>query len=207
MGEQIIYQPLSTRDRISVIIYRTGIILSTVLLGLGGVLLNKHYGFNEWQKVNEISSGYGVTTYIVALYLTVGLSVFTIHLYVKRFRNLIKGLYFIALTGLILLIVIGRGDIGSLLFTTTYAPFLLIPLSGCLGFITAKEAFCFRLHEGYFLALFMPYYLFIFSIRAITPRDAGYGLILIAAFMLFFTLRKVRMPLAYDIGDKTVYEH
>ncbi len=38
-----------------------------------------------------------------------------------------------------------------------------------------------------------------------TIKGASYGPILIAAMLLFPTLRKVSMPLHYDIGDKSAY--
>ncbi len=82
-----------------------------------------------------------------------------------------------------------------------YGPLLLLPLSGCLGFIAAKEAFCFRLVEGYMLALIMPLYLVVLAVHGLTVKRASYGLILIAAMLVFFTFRKVFMPLHFDIGE------
>jgi uncharacterized integral membrane protein len=71
--------------------------------------------------------------------------------------------------------------------------------------VAAKEAFCFQLVEGYLLALFMPVYLLLVSVGVLTPRGAPYGLALIAVMLVIFTLRKVFMPIAYDIGDKSAY--
>ncbi len=93
----------------------------------------------------------------------------------------------------------------GVLINKPYGPMLLIPLSLCLGFITAKEAFCFKLMEGYLLAMIMPFYLLLLSAGGMPIKGASYGLILIAAMLLFFTLRKVSMPLHYDIGDKSAY--
>ncbi|MGE5809513.1 MAG: DUF2301 domain-containing membrane protein, partial [Nitrospirota bacterium] len=67
---------------------------------------------------------------------------------------------------------------------------------------TAKEAFCFRLFEGYLLAMIMPVYLLLVSL---TGQGASSGLTVIAVMLVIFTLRKVFMPAAYDIGDKTAY--
>ena len=71
--------------------------------------------------------------------------------------------------------------------------------------MTAKEAFCFQLFEGYLLAMIMPVYLLLVSRGLLTSRGASLGLGLIAAMLVLFTLRKVFMPLAYDIGDKSAY--
>ena len=81
-----------------------------------------------------------------------------------------------------------------------------MPLAGCLGFVTAKEAFCFKLFEGYLLALIMPFYLLLVSVGSLSGRGASLGLALIAVMLAVFTVRKVTMPLAYDIGDKSAYQ-
>jgi len=67
---------------------------------------------------------------------------------------------------------------------------LLIPLSCCLGFITAKEAFCFRLLEGYLLGMIMPVYLFLYGIGSLDKEQAAYGLVIIAVMLIFFTFQK-----------------
>lgn len=206
MGEKTVFQPLSSKERMSVILYRTGILLSAILLSLGAFLFIKDYAGGDWQKPGSSMPGYGVTLYILSLYLAVGMSVFFIHLYVAKFRKFLKRLYYISLVALLILLVIGKGDIGSVIFGTGYGPLFLLPLSGCLGFITAKEAFCFRLNEGYLLAIIMPIYILILSVRGISPRGAAFGLILIAGLMVLFTIRKVPMSMHYDIGDKSAYE-
>jgi uncharacterized integral membrane protein len=87
-----------------------------------------------------------------------------------------------------------------------YGAMLLLPLALCLGFVAAKEAFCFRLIEGYILAFLMPAYVFFYSVGALDPKSAAYGFIFIAALLVFFMFRKVFMPLHYDIGDKSAYQ-
>ena len=72
--------------------------------------------------------------------------------------------------------------------------------------MTAKEAFCFQLFEGYLLAMIMPLYLLLVAGGVLTGRGAFSGLSVIAAILLFFTLRKAFMPIAYDIGDKSAYQ-
>ena len=90
--------------------------------------------------------------------------------------------------------------------THPYSTLLLLPLSGCLGFVTAKEAFCFKLFEGYLLAMIMPIYLLLVSSSILAGHGASYGLVLIAVMLVIFTLRKVSLPLACDIGDKSAYQ-
>jgi uncharacterized integral membrane protein len=70
--------------------------------------------------------------------------------------------------------------------------------------VTAKEAFCFKLFEGYLLAMIMPFYLLLVASGSLTSRGASYGLVLIAAMLVVFTLRKVFMPIAYDIDKSAI---
>lgn len=198
MGEREFFQPLTRRDKISVILYRTGIGLSMSLV-LAGAFLS----FNAAQYNGHISEVASVL--LLLLYASVGISVFFIHLYVNRFHSALKKLYYIAVVALIVMLVSGGGDVYGVLVNKPYGPLLLLPLAGCIGFITAKEAFCFRLIEGYLLSMIMPLYLVILAARGFTDKGVSYGLIFIAVMFAFFTFRKVFMPLHYDIGDKSAY--
>ncbi|MBI4691434.1 MAG: hypothetical protein HY754_14380 [Nitrospirae bacterium] len=197
MGEKYYFQPLTGWDKATVVLYRAGIVLSAMIISIAAyIILYRH---------NIKLTGLGINTLIIALYVSVGLSVFFIHLYINKFKKALIKLYLISIACIIILFVIGKGDISGVLISKSYSPLLLIPLSGCLGFVTAKEAFCFKLMEGYLLALIMPLYIFLFSIGVMTSSIASYGLLLIAGMLVFFTLRKVIMPIHYDIGDKSAY--
>lgn len=200
MGEKNFYQPLTREDKITVILYRTGIVMSSLIMAISAYLM---LSFSNLQS--DTSVGFKVTALIIMLYVSVGLSVFFIHLYVSRFKRALIRLYFLSILGLVALFIIGKGDLSAALAQKPFGLLLLIPLSVCLGFITAKEAFCFKLMEGYVLALIMPICLFLLSIRPMPASTISYVLALIAAMLVFFTLRKVFMPLHFDIGDKSAY--
>ena len=198
MGEKQVFQPLTRKDTITVVLYRAGIVLSAIIMSALAFLLA-----TASSNTSLISTPADVLAY--GLYAAVGMSVFFIHLYVGKFKVYLKSLYFISLGCLVVLLYIGKGSLSGVLVHGPYSSLLLLPLSGCLGFVTAKEAFCFQLFEGYFLAMIMPIYLLLVSSSALTGRGASYGLVLIAAMLVIFTLRKVFMPIAYDIGDKSAY--
>ncbi len=200
MGSRETFQPLTREDTITVVIYRTGIVLSAIIISLLALLLNR--------MPSNFSAGaasVSVDALVYGLYLSVGMSVFFIHLYVSTFKKFLKNLYYLTIAGLAVLLFIGHGSLSAALMNEPYSALLLLPLSGCLGFVTAKEAFCFKLFEGYLLAMIMPLYLLLVSASSLLSRGASYGLILIAVMLVIFTLRKVLMPIAYDIGDKTAY--
>ncbi len=195
MGEKQVFQPLTREDKITVVLYRVGIVLSSIIVSALAFLL----------MTASSMSGRGGDFLIYALYASVGMSVFFIHLYVGAFKRYLKNLYFIGLGGLAALLFIGKGSLSDALVHSPASALLLLPLSGCLGFVAAKEAFCFQLFEGYLLAMIMPVYLLLVSGSILTGSGASYGLVLIAVMLIIFTFRKVVMPVAWDIGDKSAY--
>ncbi len=201
MGGKDLFQPLTKEDKISVVLYRSGIVVSTVLISIIAYML---YNAPHYQTGTAISIKANIL--LILLYVSVGTSVFFIHLYISKFYRFLKRLYYISIVSLILLFVIGKGDVIWVFVNKAYAPLLLIPLSGCLGFITAKEAFCFKLMEGYLLALIMPLYLLLLSTGAMAIKAASNWIFFIAAMLILFTVRKVFMPIHYDIGDKSAYQ-
>ncbi len=211
MGERLPFQPLTKRDKITVVLYRTGIALSAIIISIFAFMsLNlSERSFLPLSQAKGIawdSAGLKFNILLISLHVSVGLSVFFIHLYVSKFKRMLIRLYSISAAALILLFILGKGNVLGIFISRPYGPLLLIPLSCCLGFITAKEAFCFKLMEGYILALIMPFYLLLLATGGGALRAASYGLVLIAALFIFFTFRKVFMPLNYDIGDKSAYK-
>jgi uncharacterized integral membrane protein len=193
MGEYRKYQPLTAWDAATVVIYRAGIALAALLCSVGA------YAAIAGRATHPL-----MDALIVMGYAAVGLSVFFIHLYVSRFHRLLKMLYAISLAALALLYS-GGGGPAALLAQRPASYLLLLPLSGCLGFITAKEGFCFRIYEGYVLALLMPAVLLAMATGMVPPRAAALALLAVAAGLVVFALRKVFMPLHTDIGDKSAY--
>jgi len=203
------FQPLTKEDKITVVIYRAGISLSAIIIAIFSYLLFNSYHYNPATPLPKGggagSASLRFTLFIISLYITVGMSVFSIHLYAGRLKRALKRLYYLSIATLIILFITGKGDLLGVVADKPYGPLLLIPLSGCLGFITAKEAFCFKLMEGYLLAIIMPLSLLLFSTRLITLKGVSYWLIFIAIMLILFTFRKVFMPIHYDIGDKSAY--
>ncbi len=197
MGSTQVFQPLTKEDTITVVLYRVGIVISAVIVsGLAYLLATA-----------SPQSGGGVADILgFGLYAAVGMSVFFIHLYIGKFKTFLKNLFYAGLAGLAGLLFIGSGSLSLALMQEPSSALLLLPLAGCLGFVTAKEAFCFKLFEGYLLAMLMPFYLLLVAVGSLSGRGASLGLALIAIILIVFTLRKVTMPLAYDIGDKSAYQ-
>ncbi len=201
MGEKQEFQPLTREDKITVVLYRAGIVISTAVIAVLSYLLMT---VSENSDAALISTSGDILAYV--LYASIGVSVFFIHLYIGKIKRYLKNLFFFSLGCLAVLLYLGNGSVSGALVHTPYSPLLLLPISGCLGFVTAKEAFCFKLFEGYLLAMIMPVYLLLVANHSLTGRGISYGLVLIAVMLVIFTLRKVFMPMAYDIGDKSAYQ-
>lgn len=205
MGETNLYQPLTTTDKVTVVLYRTGIVLSAGIIGLLGFLAFQNLYAPE-RPLPFLLSNLTLTILLFSLYFSIGLSVFFIHLYVGKLYRFLKRIYYVSAVCLVALVILGGGNpVVPLFWNPAYSALLLVPAAFCLGFITAKEAFCFRLFEGYFLFAFLPLYLIFYATGAFGQRSALQGLMVISVMLVFFTLRKVFMPLHYDIGDKSAY--
>jgi len=200
MGDKQVFQPLTREDTVTVVLYRAGIVISAVIMSGLAFLLKR--GSNPGTALTGPSAD--ILAY--GLYISVGMSVFFIHLYIGKIKVFLKNLYYLSLGCLVLLLFIGKGSLSGALLREPYSLLLMLPLSGCLGLVTAKEAFCFQLFEGYLLAMIMPLYLLLVARGILTYTGAAYGLVLIAVMLVIFTLRKVTMPIAYDIGDKSAYQ-
>ena len=199
MGDYILYQPLTRTDRMTVFLYRAGIALTCLMLAAlaaFGVLS---------PAVSAGRASLYFDLFLALLYFAAGLNVFFIHLYIGGFKRKLIGLYFIALAALAVIFIKGDGDALSFISVTPPASLLFLPLAGCIGFVAAKEAFCFRLAEGYLLAMAMPLYLVALSTGGLGRAGIESGLMFIAAFYVFFTFRKIFMPIHCDIGDKSSY--
>jgi uncharacterized integral membrane protein len=218
MPEEIISGPLTRKDRISVVLYRTGIGISGLLmlfLGMvmyfngivkvsGEVRVASPFGgvSNSSGTLASLSIGYGGII-LILLYLSAGLSVINIHLYIGRLKRFLKGLYFFSLFMLLILFLIGRGNPLYPLFEMPFTAFLLLPLGGVLAFIGAKEAYCFGLLEGYLFAIVFILYICLWPMLGNELKI--YGLFISSLLCLFLALRKAVMPLSFDIGDKSKY--
>ena len=207
MGDTKLFQPLTREDKITVFLYRAGIFLSTLIISISAFIIFKSLQADATQGFPFIISGLSLNIMLLVLYFSVGLSVFFIHLYIGQFYRTLKKVYYLAVVCLAVLFFLGHGNPTIPLFRVPpYGALLLCPLSLCLGFVTAKEAFCFRLIEGYILAVLMPAYTFFYSVGAFDRKTAAYGFILIAVMLVFFMFRKIFMPMHYDIGDKSAYQ-
>jgi uncharacterized integral membrane protein len=178
---------LDKLDELSVFVYRSGITLFGVSLLLMAVGLSNHLGF--------------ITLDIPELFLPVittliGLSgamcCANLHVYDKKIRMIITWSSWIGLV--LLLLFAGTG------FQWIGLGFIFVSFSG----IAVKEAFCFKVPG----LRSMPWLLCLTVILMALNQHFVTILLLVmsAGVMLFLSVAKWRMPLHFDIGDKSNYQ-
>lgn len=206
MGEKDIKQALTAYDKVTVFLYRLGIVISTACI------LYAVYFFylNIYAKILPafFSANYPVIVFWIFV-ISVSLSVSFLHLYSKKVLNIIRALTvagglilaFLALTGNLDYLALfesngWRGKLG-----VVGLGFVLAGFSG----IGAKEAFCFKLYEGYAYGIALAILVLLHLFGLLSPRFGFIFFALIAVVILIFTFRKLFLPLHYDIGDKSRY--
>jgi uncharacterized integral membrane protein len=190
---------ITDRDRQEVILYRTGLAIAGLSFGLG-VALSLGMGANVLVRQ-------GLTILFGFFSLGLGLSLWTIHIYMRLLHRALQLFWLI-------------GSIAALVFTL-YSPEPLgdfvydqpLSLLG-IGFIFAaltgifiKEAFCFDRLETKFLVPLVPLLLLghLFSLLPLPVEKTL--LVLWAGLFLVFVIRKMVQPIPPDIGDKSVFAY
>lgn len=187
---------IEKHDRTGVILYRSGLIVSAISFAIGATL-----ALLPNPNLALITLCYGLFN------LGLGLSLFTIHIYMIALHRTLQ-------------IFWGIGVISSLIFAFQHPEPLPLwvyqhPLSILgVGFIFAaltgvyfKEGFCFRRLETKILTPLVPI-LLLGHLTSLLPFKAEAILLAIwAVLFLVFALRKIFQQIPDDIGDKSVFEY
>ncbi|KJR40421.1 hypothetical protein MCHI_003676 [Candidatus Magnetoovum chiemensis] len=191
---------LTRSDRISVYLYRGSIAATGVLL----ILLSFTWLLHIAKVVSVINDAY-LTLLLLLFYTTAGTSVFFLHLYIGKLHRFLKKLYFVSILCLAVLFILGAGSPVKQLSVSPLYLLLLVPLSVSIGSITAKEAFCFRIYEGYMITFALPIFITAYSFGVFSQLGAALGITFISVLYVIFAIRKIALPHHLDIGDKSAY--
>ncbi len=197
MGDKKELQTITKWDKITVLIYRLGIVISTFCF-IYAVFALYFVNINRFDHI--IFKGIDIVLW--TFLISVGVSLIFLHLYDKRILMIIRVFWVISFIIILsLTLYSGVNSIFDNWLGIIGWGFLLAAFSG----IGAKEAFCFKLYEGYLFGilsaiLVLGNLLFIFS------HPISFTLVLMIAFLVtIFTIRKLQHPFHYDIGDKSRY--
>tara|TARA_R110001583_G_scaffold60713_2_gene180130 strand:+ start:19323 stop:19871 length:549 start_codon:yes stop_codon:yes gene_type:complete len=177
-----IKENLTLLDTISILSYRTGMVLMAI--SLIGLALQQLY-YPVWYKHG-----------LVWIALSVFLLAANLHIYNKNFRYILvtiawAGVWLVSLSFIISGLVVAHLSLAALLI--------------CCAGVSYKESICFSLtllkvNPLLFIALF---YCVVFSL----PLWAAIFAILSAILTAYMIYKKLRMPLHYDLGARNKYQN
>ncbi|MBL4828404.1 MAG: hypothetical protein JKY55_00695 [Aliivibrio sp.] len=178
---------LDKLDELSVCVYRSGITLFAISLLLMAVALSNHLGFVTLNIPEEM-----VPIITTLIGLSGAMCSANLHVYDKKIRMIIT---WSSCIGLVLLLLLAGTT-----FQWIGLGFIFVTFSG----IAVKEAFCFKVPG----LRSMPWLLCLTVIlMALNQHFVTIILLVISAsVMLFLAVAKWRMPLHFDIGDKSNYQ-
>ncbi|MBD2194697.1 MULTISPECIES: DUF2301 domain-containing membrane protein [Calothrix] len=193
-GEFIITQS----DRIGVIVYRGGLMVAALSFAIASALVL----FNN-QPIN-----YQILTLLYACFtLALGVSLFTIHIYMVMLHRLLQVFWAI---GTITSIALALSSPEPLAINVYNHPLTLFGIGFTFVALTGiyfKEAFCFNRLETKFLTFIVPLLLLGHLVGILPIQWEQVILGAWASLFLVFALRKTVQAIPADIGDKSVFAY
>ncbi len=184
-------------DRTDVIIYRTGLMVAALCFAIGstGVLLGHQV---IWQALTPL---------IACFCLALGVSLFTIHIYLAVLHRLLQVFWAIGSLAAVALMLSSSEPLALTVYNQPVAlfgvGFLFVALTG----IYFKEAFCFNRLETKLLTPLVPLLLLGHLVGILPTQWERVMLASWAVLFVVFALRKAVQPIPPDIGDKSVFAY
>ena len=195
---------VTDRDRQSVVIYRSALMIAAVSFGVGTIAA-------LCQLVQPNSENSNVLDLITFLYITfsigLGIALATIHIYMAVLHRALQAFWAIGSVSAIGYSVYYHQPIGSIVYdhpiTILGIGFTFAALTG----IFFKEAFCFNRFETKILTFLVPVLLLGHLINLLPQTIEASLLSIWAGLFLVFAIRKAIQAIPPDLGDKSVFEY
>jgi uncharacterized integral membrane protein len=195
---------VTDRDRQSVVIYRSGLMVAAVSLGIGTIAA-------LWQLIQPDSGNSNVLDSITFLYITfsigLGIALATIHIYMAVLHRALQAFWAIGSMSAIGCSVYYHQPIGSIVYNH---PITILGIGFTFAALTGiffKEAFCFNRFETKILTFIVPI-LLLGHLTNLLPQTVEASLLAIwAGLFLVFAVRKAVQAIPPDLGDKSVFEY
>jgi uncharacterized integral membrane protein len=190
---------ITPADRRGVVLYRLGLVLAALTFAMGTGL--------GLAFPNSVAVVYSLSGLYTIFWLSLGLSLATIHIYLVPLHRLLQIFWLIG--GLASLGVAHYWD-GPFIAGVIQYPQALWGVGFTFAALTGiyfKEAFCFDRLETKLLTPLVPLLLLghLFNVLPVTGKQIL--LIAWAGLFLVFAGRKTLQPLVPDIGDKSVFDY
>lgn len=190
---------IENADRQEVVLYRAGLAIAALCfaLGTGGLLWR---GNQPWVL-------HGISLLYTVFWLSLGLSLLKVHIYLKPLHRLLQGFW---LVGGIASLAIAHGSPLPFAVTIYQQPAAIWGIGFTFAALTGlffKEAFCFNRFETKLLTPLVPFLLLGHLFQFLADEWKSILLVVWATSFMIFALRKVIQPIPPDIGDKSVFEY
>jgi uncharacterized integral membrane protein len=195
---------ITDRDRQSVIIYRSALMVAAISLAIGTIAVLSQSGSNENANVNVLTA---ITILYIIFSVALGIALATIHIYMAALHRTLQVFWAIGCASAIGFALYYQQPIGKIVYeqplTILGVGFTFAALTG----IFFKEAFCFNRLETKILTFLVPG-LLLGHLTNILPQSIE-AIILATWAILFsiFAIRKAIQAIPPDIGDKSVFEY
>ena len=205
MPDRAIYQgqfgefTIDSDDRRGVVVYRAGLLVAALSFAIAtGLVL--------WQGSDPIVLN-GLTLLYLVFWVGLGVSLFTIHIYLKPLHQALQAFWAI---GGIMSIVFALKSSEPLAVYVYNHPLTILGVGFGFAALTGiffKEAFCFNRLETKLLTPLIPVLLLGHLTGLLSAQWEQALLGIWAALFVVFAVRKVIQPIPPDIGDKSVFEY
>jgi len=190
---------ITQSDRIGVIVYRASLIIAALSFAAATWLIIT-------QTDNPITLN-AVTLLYATFCLALGISLFTIHIYMASLHRTLQIFWGIGVFTSILLAIQSQQPLALYIYqhplTILGVGFLFAALTG----IYFKEAFCFNRLETKVLTPIVPLLLVGHLLNLIPTEIEQVLLVIWAVLFVVFASRKILQEIPQDIGDKSVFEY
>jgi uncharacterized integral membrane protein len=195
---------ITDRDRQSVVIYRSALLVAAISFGIGSIAVL----FQPGEVVGTKSQVLNLVNWLyVTFSISLGIALATIHIYMAVLHRTLQLFWAIGCVSAIGLVFQHHEPIASIVYdrplTILGVGFTFAALTG----IFFKEAFCFNRFETKVLTFTVPFLLLGHLTNALSPTVEAISLAIWAGLFLIFAVRKVIQKIPPDIGDKSVFEY
>lgn len=202
--EPVVYQgqfgefTIDKSDRLSVIIYRTGLAIAALSFAIGSalVLLNPHP-----------STFTALTPLFFCFCAALGVSLLTIHIYLAVLHRVLQLFWAIGTISAAAISIVSNTPLAVTIYNRPIALFGIGFVFAALTGIYFKEAFCFNRFETKFLTPLVPILLLGHLVGILPVQWEQIMLGTWATLFVIFAIRKIIQPISPDIGDKSVFAY
>ena len=195
---------ITDRDRQSVVVYRSALMVAAVSFGIGTIAV-----LFQLSQLGAIEANVVDLVTLMYIIFSIGLSIAlaTIHIYMVFLHRTLQLFLAIGSASAIIFSLYYHQPIGSIVYqhpaTILGIGFTFAALTG----IFFKEAFCFNRFETKLLVFIVPALLLGHLINILPQNIAAILLALWAGLFMVFAIRKAIQAIPPDLGDKSVFEY